>query len=156
MDFWEWTYKHRKAIYSIVFVLGIGLLVLSWIFKIFSWKLTLSSFPITASLAAAYLWIRQDIWRDDKTIRELTDSKDAQTGRELTVAQIDLISRRADSRIAFLLLVLVAIAQALDQYFSSEPKLNCLVLVGELLTFISSFNCIARWREAVQKSKFQQ
>lgn len=156
MNLWEWAYKHIKAIYWTMFFLGVGLLVLSWIFKIFSWKLVLASIPIAAGLTAAYLWIRQDIWRDDETIRELTNSKDTQTDRKLTVSQEDLISRRADSRIAFVLLVLVAVAQALDQYFSSELKSNWLAPIGELLMFVSFFNCIARWREGIQKSKFQQ
>ena len=141
MNLWEWAEKRVTVIYWIMFAVGIVLMILSQRIQVFSLQPVFSSVPIVAGITASYLWIRLDVWRSDKTIGKLTSSKDAVD---------DLISRRADSRVALALLVLAAIFQA----FLQEPKLNWLVFVGILLILVPVCNCIARRMEKTQFSKF--
>ena len=149
MDFCNLASKYRDEIYRIVFLLGIGLLALALILalmelKIFSMKSALESFPVITMITASYLWIRLDIWRTDETIKELTGSSDS------TVAQEDLMSRRADSQVAFGLLVLAAVAQTL----SLKLKWGSMCFFGILFVFVPSCNWVARWMDRSQKSKF--
>jgi hypothetical protein len=143
--FWDLLSKYIKVIYRIMFVLGIGLLVLAWVLKILSLDLALTLLPIIANITAAYLWIRLDIWHTDKTIRELTSQR---------VAQNELISRRADTRVAFSLLVVIAIAQSI-LLSRLIPKLNFIVLFGELFMSVPLCNWIARGMEKRQSAKFK-
>jgi len=115
-------------------IIGGILLGWSWRQKILFLRSALAVFPIVASITAAYLWIRLDVWRDDKTIRELVKPE---------VIQNELLSRRSDSRVAIILLVLVAIAQS----FFSESKSNWSVFFGMLLVLVPICNWIARRTE---------
>jgi len=90
------------------------------------------------------LWIRLDVWRDNETIRKLAVSN--------KTAETDLISRRADSRVAIFLLVFVAITQSILQ----NPKPDWRVFTGILLMLVPISNWIARWMERNQAPKFKK
>ncbi|MDD5692359.1 MAG: hypothetical protein PHP10_04190 [Candidatus Omnitrophica bacterium] len=138
MDTMELVCKNRERIYWIIFFVGVVLFIWSCIARVFSWELALSSFPIVASITAAYLWIRLDIWRTKKTIGELADSN--------KTIETDLISRRADSLVVFALLVVVAIADS----FKESPKLDWRAFWGILFMFVPVSNWIARGIERNQ------
>ena len=144
MNFWEVVGKNIKAIYWIVFILGVVLLFLSMFLKIFSLQSILKSFPIAAGLTAAYLWIRQDIWRDDETIKKLTNDQE--------IAQRNLISQRSDDRVVFVLLVIVAVAQA----SLLKPESYWIIFFGMLFTLAPLCNWFARSMERRQLSKFNK
>ncbi|MBI2167229.1 MAG: hypothetical protein HYU34_03165 [Candidatus Omnitrophica bacterium] len=115
-----------KLIYSLMFVTGIALIYVSR--GSFSRNSLLSGFGIAATLTASYLWIRLDWWRSIQTIKELSDSNKS-------IAR-DLISKKADSRVALALLILVALAQALLEEYR--------LALGMLLVLIPIGNYIAR------------
>ena len=143
MNFWDFVNKHVKAIHRTLFVIGLLLIGFSIKSNTFSWDSLLKTFPIVAGLTAAYLLIRLDIWRDDKTIIEMTNAestKIAETNEKIPVSQVDLISRRSDYRVAFILLVLIALIQSIVQ----EPRSEWQVLVGMLLILLPMSNWIAR------------
>ena len=145
MNLWKWACKHIEAIYWIMFFVGAVLFVLSWVFEILSQQSVLSSFPIVAGIAAAYFWIRRDVWRDDKTIRNLTSSNDAAD---------DFISQRSDSQVALVLLIFVAVAQSLLLLLDPKTKWDFIVLLTMLFMLIPLCNWIARWMEESQKTEF--
>lgn len=95
--------RKLKLIYSLMFVIGVALIYASR--GSFTRDSLLSGFGIAATLTASYLWIRLDWWRSNNTIKELSGSNES-------IAR-DLISKKADSRVALVLLMLVALAQAL-------------------------------------------
>ncbi len=90
------------VIHSVLFIVGSAVLCYS-LFRGFIWASFLPGFPSAGGLVAAYFWIRQDIWRSDARAKNSED-----------------VSRRADSRIAFLLLFLIAIAQGYSSYKSGQ------------------------------------
>ena len=135
MDIWGFLGKYIKVIYRIMFIVGFVLAYLSYRTGVFSWQLVLSSFPIVGGIAAAYLWIRIDVWHTDETINELVLSN--------KTAKDELKSRRADSRVAIGLLFFVAVAQSSLQY----PELNCLVIFGVLFILVPFSNWITKLME---------
>ncbi|RJO63839.1 MAG: hypothetical protein C4540_06310 [Candidatus Omnitrophota bacterium] len=120
------------------FLVGIILIIWSLVVRVFSLISALSSFPIVAGITAAYLWIRLDVWRDNKTIVRLAVSNE--------YAENDLKSRRADSRVAIFLLGFVAVTQAVLQ----NPKPDWRVFMGILLILVPISNWIARWMDRKQ------
>jgi hypothetical protein len=145
VSFLSWMCDHIETIYRTMFLMGIVFLFTAAVTKKFSPTAVLTAFLIVASITAAYLWIRLDIWRDDQTILKSADQK---------IVQAELISRRADNRVAFFLLFLVAIAQALLLFLKVEQKSNWLVFSGMLLLFVPLFNWIARWIQKVDLLRF--
>ncbi len=123
--------------YLLMFVIGVILIYISR--DSFTLDLFLSAFPIAAALVASYFWIRLDVWRSDNTIRQLSG--------ENKTAEIDLISRRIDSRMALFLIVLAAIVQAF--------WVKSVLPLGILLTLAPVGNFIARTVEKIQLEGFK-
>lgn len=107
-------FKVDDATHLTAFVSGALILAVLWEFL--TWKIIYTVLPIALMLAGSYFWIRLDLWRDNKTIREICVFRDEVNA----TVKNDLISRRIDSRAAFLLLAVATLVQA----FFSAPKLD--------------------------------
>ncbi len=127
----------EKAFYGTILVVGALALFIAILTGNFSWAAFLPGLPISVALIGSYFWIRLDVWRSGKTIKEL--SNENKTVKE------DLISRRIDSRVAFTLLGVAAGAQ-ICLLSSISEKLQCVIL---LCFSMFIFNCIARSIESL-------
>jgi hypothetical protein len=132
-----------NRVYLIMKILGLLILVFTW--KTFTWRGFLSGFPIAAVLAGSYFWIRLDIWRTNETIDELCNSGSSSNES----LKRDLISRRVDSRAAIALLLVAAVVQALSLWSMN----GMFIFMFMLLELIPLVNYIARSVEKVQLEK---
>ncbi len=135
-----------ERVHRIMFALGVLTLIVIWRLKVLTWDAFLAGLPIAAVIAGSYFWIRLDIWRSNKTIKELSNSGEVSNES----IKRDLISQRVDSRAAILWLVVATVAQAF-LLVSIQSKF---IFVGTLLVFVPVTNWIARYREKKDFAKF--
>ncbi len=134
---------------KISFVVGFILLLVAFPHVSWSWKFLLGALSIDAVLIASYFWIRADRIRSDKTIRDLSDS-----GKSLNeLVAKDLLSKRADSKVAFGFICVAAAAQAI--YFLENLYWAYLFTFGGMLLVLYAIgNSVARSKEKDYFKKF--
>ncbi len=111
----------------ILLTVGSAVIGYSYFTNLLTWASFLPGFPVAGGLAAAYLWIRPDIWL---TTKDMKDKSNLRT----------LVSRQADCLIAILLLFLVAVGQC----FLLNTYAERCIFFGTLLVVLPVGHYVAR------------
>ena len=146
--------KNKKLLIRDVIFLFFGIFLVGIVLPFVNWslKIVLQVLSTDGGLIAAYFWIREDWTRSRETIRDISKGKEE-------VIAVDLLSRKADSKVALLLLIIVAIFQAIafslkDPLESHPLRPYSFIFLGILFILFSIGNQYARTRLDRYKAKF--